>query len=92
MCNKKETLINRINNKKEEIFEYIKFSYISSKCRNKPLKEYQIFKNNFENNLEEIYEMLEIFYKQLRIINYLSKKENFKELTINNIYNILNQN
>ena len=81
----------RIEFEKKDLIEFIKWDYLYRRCANMSIREYSKVQKEFENNLEIKYLALKEFNKKQRLIKRLSRQEGFKDMTMAEFNEKINQ-
>ena len=81
----------RITREQSDLLEMIKWDYLYRRCANMSIREYSKVQKEFENNLEIKYLALQEFNKKQRLIKRLSRQEGFKDMTMAEFNEKINQ-
>ena len=69
----------------------IKWDYLYRRCANMSIREYSKVQKEFESNLEIKYLALQEFNKKQRLVKRLSRQEGFKDMTMAEFNEKINQ-
>ena len=81
----------RIEREQSDLLEMIKWDYLYRRCANMSIREYSKVQKEFESNLEIKYLALQEFNKKQRLIKRLSRQEGFKDMTMAEFNEKINQ-
>ena len=81
----------RITREQSDLLEMIKWDYLYRRCANMSIREYSKVQKEFESNLEIKYLALQEFNKKQRLIKRLSRQEGFKDMTMAEFNEKINQ-
>jgi hypothetical protein len=81
----------RIEREQSDLLEMIKWDYLYRRGANMSIREYSKVQKEFESNLEIKYLALQEFNKKQRLIKRLSRQEGFKDMTMAEFNEKINQ-
>ena len=81
----------RIEREQSDLLEMIKWDYLYRRCANMSIREYSKVQKEFESNLEIKYLALQEFNKKQRLVKRLSRQEGFKDMTMAEFNEKINQ-
>ena len=81
----------RITREQSDLLEMIKWDYLYRRCANMSIREYSKVQKEFESNLEIKYLALQEFNKKQRLTKRLSRQEGFKDMTMAEFNEKINQ-
>ncbi len=81
----------RITREQSDLLEMIKWDYLYRRCANMSIREYSKVQKEVESNLEIKYLALQEFNKKQRLIKRLSRQEGFKDMTMAEFNEKINQ-
>ena len=81
----------RIEREQSDLLEMIKWDYLYRRCANMSIREYSKVQKEFESNLEIKYLALQEFNKKQRLTKRLSRQEGFKDMTMAEFNEKINQ-
>ena len=81
----------RIEREQSDLLEMIKWDYLYRRGANMSIREYSKVQKEFESNLEIKYLALQEFNKKQRLVKRLSRQEGFKDMTMAEFNEKINQ-